>query len=146
MIMLLIMRVEPVSATELLGQWATSDSTRGKELLDMLKMLFGSSLSNEDDEWVLANVRLDIFWLEEALHEKHTDDLRSFFVAKFDPASLDVLLSLTAMDPRMRISESLLLEQKILKVLSDSVDALSPFAEGVLSEKLALIESKIKKG
>ncbi len=146
MIMLLVVRVEPVSSTELLGQWATSDSSRGKELLDMLKMLFGNSLSNQDDEWVLANVRLDIFWLEEALDEEEIDDLRSFFEAKFDPASLDVLLSLNAMDPRMRISESLILEQKILKVLSGAVDILTPSADGVLSEKLALIESKIRKG
>lgn len=146
MIMLLVMRVEPVSSTELLGQWATSGSSRGKELLDMLKMLFGNSLSNQDDEWVLANVRLDIFWLEEALDEEEIDDLRSFFEAKFDPASLDILLSLNAMDPRMRISESLILEQKILKVLSGAVDILTPSADGVLSEKLALIRSKIRKG
>ena len=146
MIMLLIMRVEPVSSSELLGQWATSGSNRGKELLDMLKMLFGSSLNTEDDEWILANVRLDIFWLEELLEDGQTEVVRTFINNKFDPGSLDVLLSLTAMDPRMRITEALLLEQKLITVLNTMVDALHPSAEGVLSEKLALIESKIKKG
>ena len=146
MIMLLVMRVEPVSSTDLLGQWATSDSSRGKELLDMLKMLFGDGLAFDDDEWILANVRLDIFWLEELLDDGHTDVVRAFIENKFDPASLDILFSLTAMDPRMRITEALLLEQKLITILATIVDTLNPTADSVLGEKLALIRSKIKKG
>lgn len=146
MLTTLIMRVEPVSAKDLLGQWATVESERGKDLLAMLQMIFGDCLASEDGGLVLANVRLDLFWLAELIEGGENETLVDFFARKFDPAALELLFSLNAMDPRMRTSDAILLEQKTTRLLNDVVELLSPSASPVLAEKLAFIASKMKRG
>ena len=146
MLTTLVMRVEPVTSKELLAPWAAVDSDRGKDLMAMLRTIFGDSLSNDDDGWSLANVRLDLFWIEELIEAGEVAEIESFFVRKFEAGALDLLFSLNAMDPRMRTSDAVLLEQKTSRVLNDVVKLLSPSATGVLADKLAFISSKVKKG
>ena len=149
----LLMRAEPVNSKELLGQWATPESARGAELIGMLAQVFADALEGDAAGWLLSNVRLDLFWIEELLDEFAVEQdpqwrgaLADFFVRKFRAESLRWLFSLGAMDPRMRSADAVALERLAVRVLGEAVDLLSPGADGTLAENLALIASAIGKG
>ncbi|MHB1732956.1 MAG: prolipoprotein diacylglyceryl transferase [Ferrimicrobium acidiphilum] len=144
MITTLIMRVEPVPSRDLLGQWATPDSARGKNLIGKLEHIFGDGLSGDASGWVLSNVRCDVFWIAEllALEGDGADiigPLTNFVVNTFRPGYSQSLLSLSALDPRMRSTDGIRLEQIITDVLGETLDLLSPGADGVLREHLNVI-------
>lgn len=146
----LLMHVEPVTSKELLGQWATAESSRGKELIAMLHTVFGDSFTGCDDGWLLSNVRLDLFWLEELLAEADDEvsraTLADFFTRKFHPEILQWLPNLGAMDPRMRSGDAVRLEKLVRQVLTGATTLLSPSATGVLLEHLEAISSVMGKG
>ena len=146
----LLMRVEPVTSKELLGQWATPGSARGQEIIAMLHTVFGDSVTGSDDGWMLSNVRLDLFWLEELLEDADNEvsrvALADFFIRKFHPEILQWLPNLGAMDPRMRSGEAVRLEALVRRVLSGALTLLRPGATGTLLEHLEAIASVIGKG
>ena len=149
----LLMRNAPVTSKELLGQWATPESVRGADLIADLGKIFGTALTGDDGGWALSNVRLDLFWIDEALVALATARdpeliaaLSDFFVDKFDPGSLAYLVRLGAMDPRMRSADALGLERLAVRVLGEAVDLLGPNASGKLAENLALVASATGKG
>ncbi len=151
MIETLIMRVEPVSSRDLLGQWATPDSSRGKTLIEQLKHIFADALSGDANGWVLSNVRCDVFWIEELLaSDGALDDiktaLRNFVVNIFHPGYSQSLLSLGALDPRMRSTDGIQLEQIIKGVLDETLDLLSPDADGELLQHLDVIKAMLGGG
>jgi len=144
MITTLIMRVEPVPSRDLLGQWAAPDSVRGKNLIGKLEHIFGDALSGDASGWVLSNVRCDVFWIEELLSlEGDGADiigpLTNFVVNTFRPGYSQSLLTLSALDPRMRSTDGIRLEQIITDILGETLDLLSPGADGVLREHLNVI-------
>jgi hypothetical protein len=148
MITTLLMRIEPVTSKELLGPWATPDSGRGKDLILKLQRIFGDAFSGGPDGWVLANVRCDVFWLQEVLSrdDDPAEIVRSttdFVVRKFRPGYSQSLLSLSSLDPRMRSTDGIRLEQIIRDVLNDTLDLLSPNAEGVLRQNLGAIAAML---
>ncbi|WP_298335054.1 hypothetical protein [Ferrimicrobium sp.] len=150
MITTLIMRIEPVPSRDLLGQWAGPDSERGKDLIAKLERIFGDALSGDASGWMLSNVRCDVLWLQELLSPTETrpdiaDLLTHFVINTFRPGYSQSLLSLGALDPRMRSTDGIRLEQIIKDVLDVTLDLLSPGAEGVLREHLNAIAAMLGK-
>ncbi len=150
MITTLIMRIEPVPSRDLLGQWAGPDSERGKDLVAKLERIFGDALSGDASGWMLSNVRCDVLWLQELLSPTETrpdivDLLTHFVINTFRPGYSQSLLSLGALDPRMRSTDGIRLEQIIKDVLDETLDLLSPGAEGVLREHLNAIAAMLGK-
>ncbi|WP_298442914.1 hypothetical protein [Ferrimicrobium sp.] len=150
MITTLIMRIEPVPSRDLLGQWAGPDSERGKDLIAKLERIFGDALSGDASGWMLSNVRCDVLWLQELLSPTEArpdivDQLTHFVINTFRPGYSQSLLSLGALDPRMRSTDGIRLEQIIKDVLDETLDLLSPGAEGVLREHLNAIAAMLGK-
>jgi hypothetical protein len=146
----LCMRTEPITSKDLLGQWATPESGRGKQLIEMVKKIFGDRFKGDSEGWALSNVRLDLFWLEDYLKddfpsEAWTDAVRDFFVRKFEVGSLDWILNLGSMDPKTRTSDLIQMEKLLRYVLSEAVDLIGPDAEGELAVKLDSIAKIIGK-
>jgi hypothetical protein len=146
MIEILIMRVDPVSSRELLGQWATPESSRGKTLIDKLQKIFTGALSGDANGWVLSNVRCDVFWISDVLaSEAPLEDIKKVlrdFVVNMHPDSRS-LLNLGALDPRMRSTDGLQLDRIIKEVLSEMLELLSPDADEELHQHLDVIKAMV---
>ena len=142
----LCMRTEPVDSKELLGQWATPDSPRGKQLISMLQSIYGDSLVGDSKGWVLANVRVDLFWLDDILTRGGNESIvRRYFLKDFEVDALEWILNLSSMDPRTRTVDLVQMEQLLRSTLSQTVEILRVGAEPELVEKLDAISSLIGK-
>jgi len=144
----LCLKDEPVSTKELLGRWAESGTVRGKELSEMIQTAFDGHLERDGDEWALANVRVDVFWVDERLSdpgEASTQVLKRFFEKNFDPGNLDFLLNRGSLDPRARSGDEIAMDRVLRRVLRDAAETLSPGAEGILADNLSAITQALER-
>lgn len=144
----LCLKDEPVSTKELLGRWAESGTVRGKELIEMIQTAFDGHLGRDGDEWALANVRVDVFWVDERLSdpgEASTQVLKRFFEKNFDPGNLDFLLNRGSLDPRARSGDEIAMDRVLRRVLRDAAETLSPGAEGTLADNLSAITQALER-